>query len=52
VSFDCAPAIGSEAAGGAICVWNDGTTFGLLLWFTERGAMIEFVSTVHDAVVR
>jgi hypothetical protein len=52
VAFDCAPATGSDASGGAICLWNDGTTFGLVFWYSQRGAMIEFVSTVHDAVVR
>jgi hypothetical protein len=52
VAFDCAPATGSEAAGGGVCVWNDGTTFGLVMWFTQRGTMIDFASTVHDAMVR
>jgi hypothetical protein len=50
VTYDCAPVSGAQVSGAA-CVWNDGDTIGVVVWFTDRGTPVDFASDVHGAVV-
>jgi len=50
VTYNCAPITGGGLSGSA-CLWNDGDTLGMVLWFADRGSPVEFATKVHDAVV-